>query len=190
MLKRFRSPSVWQSGECLGLLPPLSPLALTQAPRTPHPTPVSPKTGSPTPFPTQLRQERREPLAGLLMSCGEKPGTAADSAQRTPPHHSCLPVTPLVSMISSAALVTARFRDSLPMLFILLEFRARFCLVVPKASMQESIWQETDLVTGGRPQAGEHAQPLGADSLHRRAGGALPQPPKQLRFATRSRYSP
>lgn len=42
-------------------------------------------------------------------------------------------------MILSAALDTARFNDSLPTLFILLEFNARFCLVVPKASMQESI---------------------------------------------------
>lgn len=62
------------------------------------------------------------------------------------PHHSCLPVTPFVWMISSAALATALFRDSLPTLFILLEFRARFCLVVPKASMQESICQETESI--------------------------------------------
>lgn len=65
-----------------------------------------------------------------------KPSLGADSYT---PGSSYLPVTPFVSIIFSAALATARFKDSLPTLFILLEFRARFCLVVPKASMQESI---------------------------------------------------
>lgn len=65
------------------------------------------------------------------------------------PKSNCLPVTPFASMMFSAALATAQFRDSLPTLFILLEFKARFCLVVPKASMQESICTQTHLVRLG-----------------------------------------
>lgn len=65
------------------------------------------------------------------------------------PGPSCLPVTPFASIIFSAALATAQFRDSLPTLFILLEFKARFCLVVPKASMQESICVGTNVVCLG-----------------------------------------
>lgn len=50
-----------------------------------------------------------------------------------------LPVTPFAFIMFVAAFVTAVFRISLPTAFIRREFRARFCLLVPKASMHKSI---------------------------------------------------
>lgn len=54
------------------------------------------------------------------------------------PHTTFLPVTPFASITFAAAFVTAVLRTSLPTAFIRREFSARFCLLVPKASMHKS----------------------------------------------------
>lgn len=86
------------------------------------------------------------------------------------PSSSLLPFTPFVSMMFSAALVTVRFKDSLPTLFILLEFRDRFCLVLPKASMQESNCVRNKPSYQG--QAGQHGCFV---FNHKQAVGSLSQ---------------
>lgn len=86
------------------------------------------------------------------------------------PSSSLLPFTPFVSMMFSAALVTVRFKDSLPTLFILLEFRDRFCLVLPKASMQESNCVRNKSSYQG--QAGQHGCFV---CNHKQAVGSLSQ---------------
>lgn len=107
-------------------------------------------------FPKEARRERQEgiqPWCPLFPSVGQvkdlKRRGSSLCEQTLIPSPSCLPVTPFASIIFSAALATAQLRDSLPTLFILLEFKARFCLVVPKASIQESICAATNLVCLG-----------------------------------------
>lgn len=57
----------------------------------------------------------------------------------TPQDRTLSPVTPLASITFAAAFVTAVFTMSLPTAFMRRELRARFCLLVPKASMHKSI---------------------------------------------------
>ena len=53
-----------------------------------------------------------------------------------------VPSRPFWSMMVLAALFTACCRESLPTWLSLRELRARFCLLVPKASIRESTWNK------------------------------------------------
>lgn len=57
----------------------------------------------------------------------------------TPRDRILSPVTPLASITFAAAFVTAVLTMSLPTAFMRRELSARFCLLVPKASMHKSI---------------------------------------------------
>lgn len=113
------------------------------------------------PTPTQAQQDQKEAVPLHVPISAARPATSSYHLKKTPllpatlglyrqkkalqavlmtPQDRILsPVTPLASMTLAAAFVTAVLTMSLPTAFMRRELRARFCLLVPKASMHKSI---------------------------------------------------
>lgn len=110
--------------------------------------------------PTQVQQDQKEAVPLHVPISAVRPATSSSlKANLSSPCHTwhgqtekgtsgCAvapqdripsPVSPLASMTLAAAFVTAVLTMSLPTAFMRRELRARFCLLVPKASMHKSI---------------------------------------------------